>query len=178
MKEIFSLYEQGINASQIEHYLFLEDPKTQEMFCDRLGLDSIESQLKFSQIDSGEILNIHLDRFSKEAESKRKLNLGVRPGKTYSDYEKFDIEIQKLIADIITTIFNERIELTTHLLEDILSFYDRLLQQQQQYRKESEEMRQAEKEWIDTQYDRLQESEQELSQTIELCNSLLSQETQ
>ncbi|MBP0006528.1 MAG: hypothetical protein J7642_22880 [Cyanobacteria bacterium SBC] len=138
MKEIFSLYEQGINARQIEHYLFLEDPKTQEMFRDRL--DSIESQLKFSQIDSGEILNIHLDRFSKEAESKRKLNLGVRPAKTYSDYEKFDIEIQKLIADIITTIFNERIELTTHLLEDILSFYDRLLQQQQQYRKESEEM--------------------------------------
>ncbi len=89
-------------------------------------------------------------------------------------YDRFEQEISQLISQTIESIFDERVELTTVILEDILSFYDYLLEQHQRYSQESPEMVKAEKDWLDTQEAQLKQSSNQMSEMIDICNILLN----
>jgi len=174
LQEIFDLYDRGINRQKITEYLFWEDPKSQEKFQSSLNL--AERELNASWENNSDIIKVYLSKFKKEAIDKFKsINfIGFQANAKIEAYERFEQEIYQLISQTIESIFDERVELTTVILDDVLSFYDYLLEQQQRYSQESPEMIKAEKDWIDTQEDQLKQSSNQMSEMIDICNILLN----
>jgi hypothetical protein len=175
LQEIFALYDRGINREQITEYLFWEDPKSQEKFQSSLNL--AERELNASWENHSDIIKVYLSKFEKEAidkfKSMKKKSIAQKNTQIEA-YDRFEQEISQLISQTIESIFDERVELTTVILDDVLSFYDYLLEQQQRYSQESPQMRKAEKDWIDTQEYRLKQSSNQMSEMIEICNTLLN----
>ena len=174
LQEIFDLYDRGINRQKITEYLFWEDPKSQEKFQSSLNL--AERELNASWENHSDIIKVYLSKFKKEANDKFKsINfIGFQTNTQIEAYERFEQEIYQLISQTIESIFDERVELTTVILEDILSFYDYLLEQHQRYSQESPEMVKAEKDWLDTQEAQLKQSSNQMSEMIDICNILLN----
>ena len=174
LQEIFDLYDRGINRQKITEYLFWEDPKSQEKF--QASLNLAERELKASWENNSDIIKVYLSKFKKEAIDKFKsINfIGFQANAKIEAYERFEQEVYQLILQTIESIFDERVEITTVILEDILSFYDYLLEQHQRYSQESPKMIKAEKDWLDTQEYRLKQSSNQMSEMIDICNILLN----
>jgi hypothetical protein len=174
LQEIFDLYDRGINRQKITEYLFWEDPKSKEKF--QASLNLAERELNASWENNSDIIKAYFSKFEKEVNDKFKsINfIGFQTNTQIEAYERFVQEIYQLISQTIESIFDERVELTTLILDDVLSFYDYLLEQQQRYSQESPEMIKAEKDWLDTQEDRLKQSSNQMSEMIEICNILLN----
>lgn len=174
LQEIFDLYDRGINRQKITEYLFWEDPKSQEKF--QASLNLAERELNASWENNSDIIKAYLSKLQKEAIDKFKsMKKSISQKNTQIEaYDRFEQEVYQLISQTIESIFDERVEITTVILDDVLSFYDYLLEQQQRYSQESPEMIKAEKDWIDTQEDRLKQSSNQMSEMIDICNILLN----
>lgn len=174
LQEIFDLYDRGINRQKITEYLFWEDPKSQEKF--QASLNLAERELNASWENHSDIIKVYLSKFEKEAIDKFKsMKKSISQKNTQIEaYDRFEQEVYQLISQTIESIFDERVEITTVILDDVLSFYDYLLEQQQRYSQESPEMIKAEKDWIDTQEAQLKQSSNQMSEMIDICNILLN----
>lgn len=172
---ICQLYNQQIDHNKIEGYLFIEDPKSKERF--EMSLNLVERELQASSENSSELIKLYVTRFRKSASAtfEPMKFIGFQTNKNIEAYDLFDKKVKQLISQTIESIFNEIVELTTVILEDILLFYDYLLEQHQRYSQESSEMRKGEKDWIDTQEAKLRETSNQLDETIAICNILLSE---
>jgi uncharacterized protein (UPF0305 family) len=70
---------------------------------------------------------------------------------------KLKTEILSQIVQIVTSIFDNRVERVTQAVEEVMSFYNDFLERQERYQQETPEQRKAEKAWIDQQRQQLEQ---------------------
>jgi hypothetical protein len=78
----------------------------------------------------------------------------------WQQFTEFSAQVILRIENIITSIVDERVELTTQVLEEMLAFYNYFLERQDRYQQETAEQREAEKAWIDQQRRELERVQQ------------------
>jgi hypothetical protein len=71
------------------------------------------------------------------------------------DVVNFQDIVAAKIEKFITAIFDDRVELATKVLKRAIAFYNEFLERQNRYQQETPQQRQAEKAWIDQQYQEL-----------------------
>jgi hypothetical protein len=71
-----------------------------------------------------------------------------------------EAQVISAIENIITEVFDERVELATQALEQVIAFYNYFLERQDRYQQETAEQREAEKAWIDQQRRELERVQQ------------------
>lgn len=75
----------------------------------------------------------------------------------WKDVVKFKNEVESIIDDIITELFDDRVKLATQALARAISFYDDFLERQERYQQETPEQREVEKAWIAQQCQELEQ---------------------
>jgi hypothetical protein len=162
LEYICELSHQKIDHDKIEGYFFIEDPTSKEKF--EMSLNLVDRELQASSENSSELIKLYVTKFKKSAIAifEPMKFIGFQNNEKIEAYNSFERKVKQLISQTIESIFDERVELTTVILEDILLFYDYLLEQQQRYSQESSEMRKNEQDWIDTQEAKLRETSNQL----------------
>lgn len=74
---------------------------------------------------------------------------------TWEEFCKFNDKFTITVENFITAIFDDRVKLFTEAIDRALVFYNQFLQQQEQFRQETPEQREAEKIWIEQQFQEL-----------------------
>jgi len=75
----------------------------------------------------------------------------------WKEVVKFKDEFYEMIESIVNTIIEEKVELLTELISQKIEFYNDFLERQQRYKQETPEQREAEKNWIDKQRQKLEQ---------------------
>ncbi|MGI0480945.1 hypothetical protein ACN4EE_09140 [Geminocystis sp. CENA526] len=77
-------------------------------------------------------------------------------GVSLENFQKFKQNIDNSISDFINNIFDELNNLLVDVIEEGIKFYNDLLEKQQRYEEETEEKRNYEKLWLDSQREELE----------------------
>lgn len=97
-----------------------------------------------------------IDKKTNEYKSKLKsyideLNKKSLMGVNLDNFQKFKLNIDNSINDFINNIFDELNNLLIDVIEEGIKFYNQLLEKQKRYEEETEEKRNYEKLWLDSQ---------------------------
>jgi len=156
-KHGLNLIYQELNTIQldsIQHCISLLDQNTKNELSDQVTLiaNAIETEFNKPTKHSPVYLKIHTIITALEALTK--------PGFGDIYWEqvvKFKHEVSEKIAEAITSLFDERVELATQAVGQVIIFYSDFLDKQQRYQQETLEQREAEKVWIDKQRQELEQ---------------------
>lgn len=74
---------------------------------------------------------------------------------TWDEFCKFNDKFTITVDNFITAIFDHRVKLITEAIDRVLAFYNQFLQQQEKFQQETPEQREAEKFWIEQQFQEL-----------------------
>lgn len=94
------------------------------------------------------------------------LNKKSLMGVSLENFQKFKVNIASSISDFINNIFDELNNRLIDVIEEGIKFYNNLLEKQKSYEEETEEKRNSEKQWLDSQ-------KQELEMTQDNINNIL-----
>jgi len=79
------------------------------------------------------------------------LNKKSLMGVNLENFQKFKVNISSSINDFINKIFDELNNRLIDVIEEGIKFYNNLLEKQKSYEEETEEKRNSEKQWLDSQ---------------------------
>lgn len=74
---------------------------------------------------------------------------------TWEEFCKFNDKFTITVENFITAIFEDRVKIVTEAIDRVLAFYNQFLQQQEKFQQETPEQREAEKFWIEQQFQEL-----------------------
>jgi len=77
----------------------------------------------------------------------------------WEEVVNFQKEVLTEINNFIDSIFNDRLKLASQALVQAIEFYNEFLEKQERYQQETPAQRQAEKDWIDSQWAEIQKVE-------------------
>ncbi|HEY9811740.1 MAG TPA: hypothetical protein V6D13_20620 [Halomicronema sp.] len=139
-----------LNIQTLKKWIQSFDTTLQLTLLGHLEESTKEVELKFSnstslpsEFDKGykETLNIPLNSLL------QKSMMGV----SLDQFEDFSKEVVSITEKLILSIFNDRLNSAIKVIEELIFFYNDLLDKQTRYRQETPEQREAEKAWIDQQ---------------------------
>jgi len=140
----------SIHLESIQHCISLLDKEAQIHYTKQIDLISSELQIQFTK--HREPLPSYVTEFI--AAVNPNLESLVKNGWNDIYWEnviKFKEKVYSEIDKIITVVFNDRVELATKSIEQLIAFYNYFLERQDRYQQETPEQRKAEKAWIDKQ---------------------------
>lgn len=137
----------AINREIIERCLELVDQQTKDELINQI--DSTFSELKTKFCNPTEHPPSNVKNFTVAVSSP----LGTLVNKGWGDIYweevvKFKNQVTTIIDDIVSVIFDDRVQLASEAIAKVISFYDDFLERQERYQQETPEQREAEKAWI------------------------------
>lgn len=91
-------------------------------------------------------------------------------GVSLENFQKFKQNIDNSISDFINNIFNELNNLLVDVIEEGIKFYNDLLEKQKRYEEETEEKRNYEKLWLDSQREELEKVQRSIECVLFILN--------
>ncbi|MEW6495355.1 MAG: hypothetical protein AB1589_22985 [Cyanobacteriota bacterium] len=165
------LYQEleAINRETIQNCVSLLDQSNQSIFNAQLNQTVSEIEAKFSNSTEyiafknkklTNAVNPALETLVSQGFLIPGLQGAIRQGIlpiNWQSFAQFSAQVVSAIENIITTIFDDRIQLATQALEQAIAFYNEFLERQERYQQETPEQREAEKAWIDQQRQQLEQ---------------------
>lgn len=98
------------------------------------------------------------------------LNKKSLMGVSLENFQKLKVNIESSITDFINNIFNELNNLLVDVIEEEIKFYNYLLEKQKHYEEETEEKRNYEKLWLDSQREELEKVQRSIEGVLFILN--------
>jgi hypothetical protein len=88
---------------------------------------------------------------------------------TWEQLAKFRDQVSAKIEERINAIFDDRVQLVTKAITQVIAFYNDFLERQERYQQETLEQREAEKTWIEQQRRELEQVQNSIEAILEQC---------
>jgi hypothetical protein len=90
-------------------------------------------------------------------------------GISLDNFNKFCETVLDVIKGLVIAIFDEKLQIALKTIEEVISFYNDFLEKQARYQQETPDQREAEKAWIDTNRQQLEQVQKGLEAILNPC---------
>lgn len=90
-------------------------------------------------------------------------------GISLDNFDKFCETVLDVIKGLVIAIFDEKLQIALATIEEVISFYNDFLEKQARYQQETPDQREAEKAWIDTNRQQLEQVQKGLEAILNPC---------